>query len=675
MTYTITTLSLPLYLLPILAIVQRQRCCHAFGASAANKSHNSDYYQSGSVGITTAVDVDIGTTLRAQCENKATRMKATDNENDDGQDQDGVNSDSSKSEPFRIGYLSDIEGNWEYFLECVKRSNVLEWEETHPPSSIPPNINNNNEAVTTFQRLTLSPNTKLIYGGDTVDKGTGDIRLVRALVSLKKRYPTRVHLLVGNRDLNKLRLSSELSESDMKIDFDDGDDNNFGKPFWNNNAKSLKEYLEELREEQGANASLDELNTRAERLRYMFQHTLGCPDTFEFRREEIRVLAQTYGEYPAKSDTHDVTPIQHAKEVDILEEPAISIEISDDQVVDSFLYEMSPEGSLRQYLHLSSIAAIVGNTIFVHGAIDRLTMKYVPSPNTKFELPRTPPPSFTAPHTTITPPDGGRIVESVHEWVQSLNEYLQTGMDDYSNRPMWNEDRTSRGGEAVLAIQCRPAMWGRSVVCNSYADGGVITTTGAQEVRKQALQTAQEQLDPLVFEGISSNVMDHVPANWLLEHGIRRIVVGHKPTGDCPAVLSSKYTGVETVAVDTSFSNRKDLNDDENSVKRFGKDRGRAVATVEITGEDAFRNRLETSGVLACGTEYSNQFPILSSTRSDDDDDDVVGDPHIGSMVSNGWWIKAAVPPNYHLCRGSGRFLEYDTRLMEDVINDLRQQS
>jgi len=597
-------------------------------------------------------------------------MKSADDDNDYGQD--GVNSDSSTSELFRIGYLSDIEGNWEYFLECVERSNVLEWEETNSPSSILQNNNNNNEVVT-FQRLALSPNTKFIYGGDTVDKGTGDIRLVRALVSLKKRYPTRVHLLVGNRDLNKLRLSSELSESDMNIDFE-GDDN-FGKPFWNNSAKSLKEYLEELRAEQGANSSLDKLNTRAERLRYMFKHTLGCPDTFEFRREEIRVLAQIYGEYPANSDTHDVTPIQHAKEVDILEEPATSIEISDDQVVDSFLYEMSPEGSLRQYLHLSSIAAIVGNTIFVHGAIDRLTMKYVPSPNTKFELPTTSPPSFTAPDTTITTPDGGRIVENVHEWVQSLNEYLQTGVDDYSNRPMWNEERTSRGGEAVLAIQCRPAMWGRSVVCNSYADGGVITTIGAQEVRKQALQTAQEQLDPLVFEGIASNVMDPVPAKWLLEHGIRRIVVGHKPTGDCPAVLSSKYTGVETVAVDTSFSDRKDLNDDENSVKRFGKDRGRAVAMVEIAGEDAFRNRLETAGVLACGTEYSNQFPILSSTRSEDDDDDdydVVGDPNIGSMVSNGWWIKAAVPPNYHLCRGSGRFIEYDTRLMQDVINDLR---
>lgn len=85
----------------------------------------------------------------------------------------------------------------------------------------------------------------------------------------------------------------------------------------------------------------------------------------------------------------------------------------------------------------------------------------------------------------------------------------------------------------------------------------------------------------------------------------------HKPTGDCPAVL-----GVETVAVDKSFSDRKDLEDDEgNSVKKFGNNRGH-ISMVEITGDD-FDNWLETSGVLACGKEYSNRFPILCDSSED----------------------------------------------------------
>ena len=87
---------------------------------------------------------------------------------------------------------------------------------------------------------------------------------MRALVGLKKRYPDRVHLLVGNRDLNKLRLSSELSDFDMNMDIDD-----IPKPFWDTNAKTLKEHLLEVVGEKGSTLELEEVNTRPERLRYM----------------------------------------------------------------------------------------------------------------------------------------------------------------------------------------------------------------------------------------------------------------------------------------------------------------------------------------------------------------------------------------------------------------------
>jgi hypothetical protein len=191
-----------------------------------------------------------------------------------------------------------------------------------------------------FKRLTLRPNTHFVYGGDTVDKGPGDIRLVRALVSLKKHYPDRVHLLVGNRDLNKLRLASELSESDMKRDIKD-----IPKPFWDRGAKSLKEYLEEVKlgkdrstGDIGTAKNLGELDSKAERLRYMLKHTMGCPETFEFRREEIQILTQIFGEYPPRLETHDFTPIG-----DLSNKPGL-IHVSEEDVVESFLYEISKEG-------------------------------------------------------------------------------------------------------------------------------------------------------------------------------------------------------------------------------------------------------------------------------------------------------------------------------------------
>ena len=124
------------------------------------------------------------------------------------------NNNDDCDDQFRIGYLSDIEGHWGYFLECVRRSNVLDWEDADDctPSLSSALNEGGGEMNILFKRLTLrGNNTHFVYGGDTVDKGPGDIRLVRALVNLKRRYPDRVHLLVGNRDLNKLRLPSELS--------------------------------------------------------------------------------------------------------------------------------------------------------------------------------------------------------------------------------------------------------------------------------------------------------------------------------------------------------------------------------------------------------------------------------------------------------------------------------
>ena len=69
---------------------------------------------------------------------------------------------------------------------------------------------------------------------------------------------------MGNRDLNKLRFKSELSDFDMQRDIDD-----IPKPFWDKNAKSLKEHLLEVIEEKGSVFELVDVNTRAERLRYM----------------------------------------------------------------------------------------------------------------------------------------------------------------------------------------------------------------------------------------------------------------------------------------------------------------------------------------------------------------------------------------------------------------------
>ena len=551
---------------------------------------------------------------------------------------------SSSSVGFRLGYVTDVEGNYDYFKSYVAQSNVLKL------------LNENDDTTRGLQLDLQHENCYFVYGGDAVDKGIGDIRLCRALVSLKQKYPHRVYLLVGNRDLNKLRFTAELSDFDIfekRID-------DIPPPHWDPKAPTLRQYLESMldrkedsegmnggnRNNKSAMSTIEELNTRVNRLKYMLEHTLGCPDTFEFRRQELAILR-------AAGEAHAT-------------ENSSNIEITDEEVLENFLYEVEhpTEGSLRQYLEHANVIAVVGNTMFVHGAVDSETAKFVPQFDTKFENPA----SKSPPH---------KICDSVSEWVQLMNEYLKSGLRDYEQRPLWDTYRTTRGGESLMALQNRPAMWGRSIVSNCYGDGGVITTDSAAEHRNDPQRLEQAKTNPLMFEKVSSDPMDPTVANWLLENGIHRVVVGHKPLGDSPAILSSRYTGVEIVSADTSYS---DTSSPDN--------RGEALSIVEIVGSSEHDNRLQVSGKFRDGTTYQNAFPRLVSRHSKQPNNDTLGSSDqdgengniddsclLGTQLEDGsgWWVKAATSTHFRLCRGSGRKVEYKSVLKSELIQQLPQ--
>jgi hypothetical protein len=196
-----------------------------------------------------------------------------------------------------------------------------------------------------------------------------------------------------------------------------------------------------------------------------------------------------------------------------------------------------------------------------------------------------------------------------------------------------------------MALQNRPAMWGRSIISNCYGDGGCITTDHAAEIRNDPSRILMEATDPLVFENVSSDPLDPKVSEWLLKDGIRRVMVGHKPTGDCPAVLSALYTGVEIVSADTSFS---DTNAEDN--------RGKALSVVEIVGVSKTDNQLEMRGILRDGSEYRSPFPRLH----DDGTDESTGNVHLGRQLDDRYWVKALTTrETYWLTRGKGRKVEY----------------
>ena len=86
------------------------------------------------------------------------------------------NKNFTYSDDTLIEFITDVEGHWEYFLRLAHCSKVLYWDDEER-GDWGPGI------------LRLRSNGMLVFGGDAADKGPGDIRLVKTLISLKKRFP------------------------------------------------------------------------------------------------------------------------------------------------------------------------------------------------------------------------------------------------------------------------------------------------------------------------------------------------------------------------------------------------------------------------------------------------------------------------------------------------------
>ena len=198
---------------------------------------------------------------------------------------------------YKISYMTDVEGDALYFKNFVNISSVLDYD-------------NASDQVVMCNR-----NDHFVFGGDISDKGGSDLYVMRHLLSLKERYPNNVHFILGNRDINKMRIIQEIGYKRHK------------GCYWLKGSGKIGDPLI-------GNVPLDGVST----LKWMLQGTMGCPETFELRREELQ---QELG----KSN------------------------ISDEKVLESFVETCHPFGPLGRYLSSAKLALQIGKTLFVHGAL------------------------------------------------------------------------------------------------------------------------------------------------------------------------------------------------------------------------------------------------------------------------------------------------------------------
>ena len=131
--------------------------------------------------------------------------------------------------PGAVACLTDVEGRWD---------EVLSFTSGNPHVSL------------VDGELRLAEGVTFVFGGDAIDRGAHGRRIVSVLLSARRRYGERVVLLAGNRDINKVRLVTELG----------------GRPHPRAPATS----------------------SRAELLRWTLANTMGAAKAFDFRAEEQR---------------------------------------------------------------------------------------------------------------------------------------------------------------------------------------------------------------------------------------------------------------------------------------------------------------------------------------------------------------------------------------------------
>lgn len=222
------------------------------------------------------------------------------------------------NEATKIEFLTDVEGNWEYFLRWVRLSETLYWFGEDRGAFGPGD-------------LCLHDNCMFVFGGDAPDKGPGDIRFVRILLSLKSRYADRVFIILGNRDINKLRFSAELMPG--------------VEPFvlpWDPKALSLPEWLKLF-----PGLKEGEVTTMKWMLHYM-----GCQNTtFDTRKHELALLNP-------------------------------GTRVTDEDVVESFRCSVDPSGQdpwMLRLLEAGKLVVKIGDTLFVHGGMHDKVIGQLPN--------------------------------------------------------------------------------------------------------------------------------------------------------------------------------------------------------------------------------------------------------------------------------------------------------
>lgn len=236
---------------------------------------------------------------------------------------------------------------------------------------------------------------------------------------------------------------------------------------------------------------------------------MGSPLAFEYRRQEL-------------SDTNEG--------------------ISDEDVVKSYLNLLKvstnkdeEHGLLISYLKEAKISVIIGDNLFIHGAIKPYNYSWIPPANDLSS--------------------SSRISPNLIHWVDQINQWKEKEIDSFiSNANVCIEKLNNNHYNEEEDISSH--IWSKSGgYCHNqpgsallqYGMGWLVDKSTNPSVIYASYASSEINDDPVV-----ALLEEETMTNWYKKSGINHLFVGHQPIGDCPLILNNN--GVQIVCGDTSYA-------------------------------------------------------------------------------------------------------------------------
>ncbi len=167
-----------------------------------------------------------------------------------------MNLTGHSSDPLITVVLGDIEGQRERLDSFIANSGAFN--------------------ISSDRTVSIKPGYRVVFMGDAVDKGPDSLYILETLTHLLETQRDQMVAILGNRDINKLRLPHELSEEGLSR-----------AP--KENAASQK--FDDWMKDHSLSKAL--YTDGVTRLKWMLERTMGAPQAFEFRRQDLAKKATT----------------------------------------------------------------------------------------------------------------------------------------------------------------------------------------------------------------------------------------------------------------------------------------------------------------------------------------------------------------------------------------------